>query len=39
MATDYAEKERVFIASLEADTGQPLAAWTDEPQSPSRRGR
>ncbi len=29
MATDYAEKERVFIASLEADTGQPLAAWMD----------
>jgi hypothetical protein len=27
MATDYAEKERVFIASLEADTGQALDAW------------
>lgn len=27
MATDYAEKERVFIASLEADTGRALDAW------------
>lgn len=27
MATDYAEKERQFIASLEADTGLTLDAW------------
>ena len=27
MGTDYAEKERVFVASLEADTGRSLDAW------------
>ena len=27
MATDYAEKERAFIASLEAETGKGLDAW------------
>lgn len=27
MSTDYAEKERDFLASLERDTGRSLAAW------------
>jgi hypothetical protein len=27
--TDYAEKERQFIASLKADTGRDLAGWMD----------
>lgn len=27
MATDYAEKEREFIGSLEADTGRALSGW------------
>jgi hypothetical protein len=27
MSTDYGEKEREFLASLEADTGRDLAAW------------
>ena len=27
MATDYAEKERAFIASLDADTGADLGGW------------
>jgi hypothetical protein len=27
MGTDYAEKERTFIAELEADTGRGLGAW------------
>jgi hypothetical protein len=27
MGTDYAEKERTFIASLEADTGRGLEGW------------
>ncbi len=27
MGTDYAEKERTFIAELEADTGRGLSAW------------
>lgn len=27
MSTDYAEKEREFIAGLEADTGRDLAGW------------
>jgi hypothetical protein len=30
MSTDYAEKEREFIASLEADTGRDLAGWMNE---------
>jgi hypothetical protein len=29
MSTDYAEKEREFLATLEADTGRSLAAWMD----------
>lgn len=29
MSTDYAEKEREFIASLEPDTGRDLAGWMD----------
>ena len=27
MAADYAEKEREFLDSLEADTGKDLGAW------------
>lgn len=27
MSTDFAEKERAFIAALEADTGRDLAGW------------
>jgi hypothetical protein len=27
MSTDYAEKERDFVASLDADTGRDLAGW------------
>lgn len=27
MSTDFAEKEREFLATLEADTGRSLAAW------------
>lgn len=27
MSTDFAEKERAFVAALEADTGRDLAAW------------
>ena len=27
MATDYAEKERAFIAALSDDTGTDLAGW------------
>jgi hypothetical protein len=27
MATDYAEKERMFVAELKADTGRDLDAW------------
>ena len=27
MATDYAEKERIFIASLSGETGRDLAEW------------
>jgi hypothetical protein len=29
MSTDYAQKEREFIASLKSDTGHDLAAWMD----------
>lgn len=29
MSTDYAEKEREFLETLEADTGRGLAAWMD----------
>jgi hypothetical protein len=29
MSTDFAEKEREFLATLEADTGRTLAAWME----------
>lgn len=29
MSTDYAEKEREFLETLEADTGRSLAAWME----------
>jgi hypothetical protein len=29
MATDYAEKEREFVAALAGDTGRDLSAWMD----------